>query len=80
MIRFVSQLADLSPGVSMSSSLYNILNESGFLTELRHNLTHKTMVKGTILQLARKLILDELYQKYWQTTKNNLVKTYNIDK
>jgi len=79
-IRFVSQLADLSPGVSMSSSLYNILRESGFLTELRHSLTHKTMVKGSILQLARKLILDELHEKYWEMTRDSLVKTYNIDK
>jgi hypothetical protein len=79
-IRFVSQLADLSPGVSMSSSLYNVLKESSFLTELRHSLTHKTMVKGSILQLARKLILDELGEKYWAATRDALVKTYYLDK
>ena len=56
-IRFISQLADVSPGVSMSGSLHGILSESAFLTELRHNLTHKTMVKGNILLLGRKLIL-----------------------
>jgi hypothetical protein len=60
LIRFISQLSDLSPGVSMSSSLYGVLSESSFLTELRHNLTHKTMVKGAVLQLARRLILQEL--------------------
>jgi len=59
-IRFVSQLADVSPGVSMNSSLQDILSESSFLTELRHSLTHKTMVKGTILLLGRRLILQEL--------------------
>jgi hypothetical protein len=59
-IRFVSQLADLSTGVSMASSLHGILEESSFLTELRHNLTHKTMVKGSILSLAKRLILKEL--------------------
>lgn len=67
-IRFVSQLADLSPGVSMASSLQGILTEGTFLTELRHNLTHKNMVKGSILSLARKLILQELFEKYWQAT------------
>ena len=64
-IRFISQLADLSPGVSMSGSLHNVLAETAFLTELRHNLTHKTMVKGNILSLGRQLILDELDNKYW---------------
>lgn len=67
-IRFVSQLADLSQGVSMSSSLQGILSESSFLTELRHSLTHKTMVKGSILQLGKSLILQELEDKYWKTT------------
>ena len=41
----------------MSGSLQGILSESSFLTELRHNLTHKNMVKGSILSLARSLIL-----------------------
>lgn len=59
-IRFVSQLADVSSGVSMSSSLHGLLTESAFLTELRHSLTHKAMVKGSILFLSRKLILGEL--------------------
>lgn len=57
-IRFISQLADISQGVSMSSSLNGILTESSFLTELRHSLTHKTMVKGTILLLSRDMIID----------------------
>ncbi len=71
-IRFVSQLADVSPGVSMNSSLHGILSESSFLTELRHSLTHKTMVKGTILLLGKSLILQELEQKYWVATCNKL--------
>ena len=44
----------------MSGSLHNILEESAFLTELRHNLTHKNMVKGSILILAKNMVLEEL--------------------
>lgn len=77
-IRFISQLADLSQGVSMSSSLHGILGESGFLTELRHSLTHKTMVKGSILQLGKMLILQELEDKYWKTTIDKLRETYAL--
>ncbi len=59
-IRFISQLADISQGISMSTSLHGILTESSFLTELRHSLTHKTMVKGSILQLSKTMIIEEL--------------------
>jgi hypothetical protein len=62
----------------MSSSLQGILSESGFLTELRHSLTHKTMVKGRILQLGKILILQELEDKYWKTTIDKLRETYAI--
>lgn len=63
----------------MASSLQGIITESTFLTELRHNLTHKNMVKGSILTLARKLILQELYEKYWQATCEKLISTYRLD-
>ena len=79
MIRFVSQLADLSSGVSVGSSLQGVLDESSFLTELRHSLTHKTMVKGTVLVLARKMILKELQEKYWEVMLNKIRETYAID-
>lgn len=62
----------------MASSLQGILGESSFLTELRHNLTHKTMVKGSILSLARRLILKELDEKYWQITLEKMKQTYSI--
>lgn len=62
----------------MSSSLNGILGESGFLTELRHSLTHKTMVKGSILQLGKMLILQELEDKYWKTTIDKLKETYAL--
>jgi hypothetical protein len=62
----------------MSSSLHGILGESGFLTELRHSLTHKTMVKGSILQLGKMLILQELEDKYWKTTIDKLRETYAL--
>jgi hypothetical protein len=77
-VRFVSQLADVSPGVSMSGSLHGILTESAFLTELRHNLTHKTMVKGSILALARQLILQELEDKYWKVGFEKVKSTYRL--
>jgi hypothetical protein len=64
-IRFVSQLSDVSEGVSVSSSLFNVIGESQLLTELRHNLTHKAMVKGKIIEVAKKLITEELKNKYW---------------
>lgn len=66
----------------MSSSLHGILEESSFLTELRHNLTHKNMVRGTILALSRNLILDELEDKYWKAACAKIKDTYrlNLDK
>lgn len=77
-IRFISQLADISQGVSMSSSLNGILGESSFLTELRHSLTHKTMVKGTILLLSKNMIVDELDLKFWRATIQKLIDTYSL--
>ena len=49
------------------------------MTELRHSLTHKTMVKGTVLVLARKMILKELQEKYWEVMLNKIRETYAID-
>jgi hypothetical protein len=53
----LSQLSDISEGVSMSSSLNNVIDESSFLTELRHNLTHKANIKGKILQMGKEIII-----------------------
>ena len=52
-VRFVSQLSDLSDGVSVSSSLQSVIMESSLLTEVRHNLTHKGMVSNDIVKLCR---------------------------
>jgi len=63
----------------MSGSLQGILSESAFLTELRHNLTHKNIVKGAILTLAREMILQELEDKYWKSTCDKVISTYRLD-
>lgn len=58
LIRFISQLADVSAGVSMASSLHYVLDDSSLLTEIRHSLTHKAKANGEILSMSRRMILD----------------------
>jgi len=71
-VRFVSQLADLSKGASISESV-GILKEGSLLSEIRHSLTHKQMVGDTMISLARKLILEELKDKYWRKIYNQMI-------
>lgn len=52
-VRFISQLSDLSDGTSVSHSLQNVIDESSLLTEVRHSLTHKVKVEGYIIQICR---------------------------
>lgn len=56
LIRFLSQLSDISEGTSMSTSLKGIISESSFLTEVRHSLTHKVKVNDDVVGVARKII------------------------
>jgi hypothetical protein len=40
----------------MQSSL-SFLENGSFLTELRHNLTHRVMLKGVVIEKGRQMIL-----------------------
>lgn len=78
-IRFISQLSDLSEGYSVSTSLRDVIGESSFLTEIRHNLTHKTMVSKELIDVSKELILKDLDQKYWQITMQKYFQTFDLD-
>lgn len=64
----------------MQSSLSFIIENSSFLTELRHNLTHRVMVKGLVIERGKEMILSELKEKYWKIMFEKVWKTYFIDK
>lgn len=64
----------------MQSSLSYIIDNSSFLTELRHNLTHRVMVKGLVIERGKGMILKELKEKYWKVLFEKVWKTYFIDR
>lgn len=72
LVRFVSQLADLSEGSSVSESV-SMLGEGSFLSEIRHSLTHRYMPSEEIILLARKLVLRDLREKYWKMVYDQIV-------
>ena len=63
----------------MQSSLSFIIDNSSFLTELRHNLTHRVMVKGLVISRGREMIVKELKDKYWRVMFDKVWGTYCID-
>lgn len=63
----------------MSSSLQGVINESSFLTEIRHNLAHKVKINNHLIKVALDLIIRELTSKFWDASFERYMETYSID-
>jgi len=63
----------------MSSSLQGVINESSFLTEIRHNLAYKVKINNHLIKVAKDFIIRELISKYWDASFERYMETYSID-